>query len=140
VTYKTVDRDIIIEDIETGDQETLASSTRVCDGPHTVRYSFNPAGIDFGNQAIARGASADLLVVDEIGQLELRQEGLTKALGLIEAEPFAPCAVVIRRELLDAYSPWLPPRALVFETTVDNRDHLPEDIASVLLREKDAEP
>ena len=123
MTYKTVDRDITIEDIQTGDRETLASSTRVYDGPRTARYSFSPRGIDFGNQAIDRGTSAELLVVDEIGQLELGHEGFAGALDLVKADK--PCALVIRRELLDAFLPRLPATPPVFETTIDNRDHLP---------------
>jgi len=137
VTYKTVDNDIIVEDIKTGDRETLASSSTVYEGPRTPRYSFSPKGIDFGNRAIERGAGAELLVIDEIGQLELRQEGLTRALDLVRAE--RPCVLVIRRELLDAYLPLLPAEPLVFETTASNRDRLPEEIASALLRGNNAQ-
>ena len=55
VTYKTSDKNIIIEDIQSGETETLASADVVYDGPHTAKYSFSPEGIDFG-------------IIDQIGK------------------------------------------------------------------------
>jgi len=140
LTYKAADKDIIIEDIQTGDRETLASSRKVYDGPRTARYSFNPKGIDFGIQAIDRGTAAELLVIDEIGPLELRQEGFSNVPELIKADRAEHCVLVIRKELLDAFLPRLPATPSVFETTIDNRNQLPQEIGSVLLRGKDVKP
>jgi nucleoside-triphosphatase THEP1 len=133
LTYKTVDESIVIEDVQSGEREVLASSRRAYDGPSTARYCFNPRGIDFGIQAIDRGISAELLVIDEIGQLELRQEGFVRVIELIKAGKIKHCVLVIRKELLDAFSPWFPATPLVLETTVDNRNQLAEQVASVLL-------
>jgi nucleoside-triphosphatase THEP1 len=38
LTYKTADKDIIIEDVQTGEKETLASINNVYHGPRTVKY------------------------------------------------------------------------------------------------------
>jgi len=102
----------------------------------TPKYSFNPRGIDFGLQAIAKGVSADILVVDEFGHLELRGEGFARALDIIKAGKIKNCILVIRTELLPAFLPLLPPNPLIFEATLENRDQLPEEIANKIIKRK----
>ena len=126
-------KDIIIEDIQSGESEILASTNDLYPGPRTIKYSFNRKGIDLGIQAIDKGTSTAVLVVDEIGQLELRAEGFNKVLELIKADKVKHCILVIRRELLSAFLSQLPIMPLVFETTVNNRNELPQEIGSVLL-------
>ena len=133
LTYKAANKDIIIEDIQSGEKETLASINNVYRGPHTAKYSFNPKGIDFGIEAVAKGTSAAILVVDEIGPLELRGEGFVKVIELIKADKVKDCILVIRRELLPAFLPQLPATPLIFKTTVNSRNQLPQEIVSVLL-------
>ena len=132
LSYQAPDRDIRIEDIQSGATERLASVNDIYDGPRTQRYCFNPEGIEFGNQAIDRGISAAILVIDEIGHLELSGEGFASALGLIKAGSVRNCILVIRSELLGAFLPQLP-NALVFSVTMDNRERLAYEISSVLL-------
>jgi len=133
LTYKTADKGIIVEDIQSGEKETLASINNVYHGPHTAKYFFNPQGIDFGIQAIDRGISSAILLVDEIGHLELKGEGFAKVPELTKAGKVKDCILVIRKELLPAFLPQLPTAPLVFEVTIDNRDELPLEIGSVLL-------
>lgn len=133
LTYTASEETIIIEDIQTGEKETLASTKRIYAGPHTPRYSFSPKGIDFGIRAIDKGASTELLVVDELGHLELRGEGLFKALELIRADKVKNCILVIRKGLLPAFIPRLPATPLVFEVNRNNRHQLPQEISSVVL-------
>lgn len=134
LTYKAADKGIIIEDIQSGEKETLASINDVYHGPRTAKYSFNPEGIDFGIQAVEKGISAAILVVDEIGHLEIRGGGFAKVLELINAGKVKDCVLVIRRELLPAFLPQLPTTPLIFETTINNRNQLPQEIGSVLLK------
>jgi len=133
LTYKAVNKDIIIEDIQSGEKETLASINNAYHGPHTAKYSFNPKGIDFGIQAVDKGTSAAILVVDEIGHLELRGEGFVRVIELIKADKIKDCILVIRRELLSTFLPQLPATPLIFKTTVNSRSQLPQEIVSVLL-------
>ena len=134
--YKAADKSIIIEDIQTGKSEALASITNIYQGPRTEKYFFNPKGIDFGIQAIDNGASSDILLVDEIGHLELQGEGFVNAIELIRAGKVRNCILVIRKELLSAFLPRLDTTPLVFETTIDNRNQLPGEI-SLILNKKD---
>jgi len=135
LTYKAPDKGIIIEDIQSGEKETLASINDVYHGPRTAKYSFNPDGIDFGIQAVEKGTSAAILVVDEIGHLELRGEGFAKVLQLIKAGNIEVCVLVIRKELLPAFLFQLDAAPLIFETTMNNRNQLPQEIGSVLLKQ-----
>ena len=52
-------------------------------GPHTARYFFNAKGIDCGIREVEKGISLSILLVDEIGHLELRGDGFVKAIELI---------------------------------------------------------
>lgn len=135
LTHKASDKSIVIEDIETGEKETLASIDNLNHGPRTGKYTFSSKGIEFGIQAIDRDTSAVLIVIDEIGYLELRGEGFAKVLELTRAGKMRNCILVIRSELLPAFLPQLPTATLVFETTRNNRDQLPQEISAVLFEE-----
>ncbi len=132
LTYKAADKGIIIEDIQSGEKETLASINDVYHGPRTAKYSFNPDGIDFGIRSIEKSTSSAIFIIDEIGHLELRGEGFAKVLELIKTGKIEVCVLVIRRELLPAFLSQMPATPLVFETTINNRDQLPQEIGSVL--------
>ncbi|MFC1956065.1 nucleoside-triphosphatase [Chloroflexota bacterium] len=133
LTYKAIDKSITIEDIQSGEKETLASISKSRVGPRTPRYFFNQKGIDFGIKAIERGTSAEILVIDEVGQLELGGEGFTNVFELINSEKVQDCIIVIRSALLTAFQTQFDTPPLIFETTINNRDKLPFEIASVLL-------
>ncbi len=130
LTYKAADKGIIIEHIQSGETETLASINNVYRGPCTAKYSFNPKAIDFGIQAIDKGRFSDLLLVDEIGHLELGGEGFVKALELIKSGAVKKSILVIRKELLSAFLAKLDPQPSIYETTINNRDELPQKIYS----------
>ena len=53
VTYKAPDNSIIVEDVQSGEKEILASIDSIYQGPRTAKYYFNSKGIDFGIKAIA---------------------------------------------------------------------------------------
>ena len=133
LTYKAADKGIIIEDIQSGEKETLAGINNVYHGPHIGKYSFNPDGIDFGIKAVGKGTSTAVLIVDEIGHLELRAEGFAEILELIKAGKIKDCILVIRRELLPAFLLQLPATPLIFEATINSRNQLPQEIGSILL-------
>ncbi len=135
ITYKSADGGIIIEDVKTGQKQVLASLSDVFRGPHVGRYYFDPAGIDFGAGAIAVGAASSILVVDEVGPLELTGRGFTGAIELIKAQKFNHCIIVIRKELLPIFGPELGVTPLLFETTAENRDSLPAKIVDCILEQ-----
>jgi len=132
LTHKAPNESLVILDIQSGEKETLASSNSKYGGPRTVRYSFNPDGIDFGIRAIERGVSSDILFVDEIGHLELGGKGFVKSLELVKTEKVRNCVLVIRNQFLSAFLSQLGGKPLIFETTISTRDQLPQKIYSSL--------
>ena len=134
ITYKIRNEDIVIKDIRTGTTNHFASTSNIYDGPRTQKYFFNPEGIEFGIQAIEKGISSDVLVVDEIGQLELSGEGFAKSIEQIGTDDIKNCILVIRKTLLSDFLPRLGVRTSVFETTIDNRNQLPMEISRVFNR------
>jgi len=92
-----------IEDLLTGRRLWLARRAQtpghLAQGP----YWFDPVALQFGRQALADGAAArpDLMVVDEVGPLELRGEGWAPALDLLQARQPCPMLWVIRPALLN---------------------------------------
>ena len=133
LAYTASGETIIIEDIQTGEKEILASTKQVYPGPHTPRYSFNPKGIDFGIRVISEGKSKDVLIVDEIGHLELRGEGFYSVLEIIRSSEVQFCVLVIRQELLANFIPrFKPVEPVIFETTKNNRNQVPEEILEEL--------
>lgn len=133
LTYKAADKGIIIEDIQSGEKEALASINNVYYGPRTAKYFFNPKGIDFGIKAVNAGASATILLIDEIGHLEVSGGGFANVLKLIKGGRIENCILVVCRGLLLTFQPRLGTMPLVFETTINNRNQLPQEIGSVLL-------
>lgn len=136
LTFKSADGGIIIEDVRSGEKASLAKlNDGTSHGPSTTRYLFNHNGIDFGIQALSQAISADVTVIDELGQLELRGEGLIPALDMIKSGQFKNCVLVIRKALLPFYLPQFAIPYCVFETTLENRNELPQEIGSILLEQ-----
>ena len=71
LTFKSANGGITVEDVQSDEQTSLAEINHgASDGPRTVRYLFNHHGIDLGIQALHRAVAADVLLIDEIGQLD----------------------------------------------------------------------
>ena len=112
-------------------------------GPQVGPYSFDPAGLARALRVLERAISAgcDLLMVDEIGPLELEQgEGLAPVLDLLPVEGPTHTLIVVRPALLDPLLLRLgdavrrPCRTgfTVFSVTEENRDELPLQIVETL--------
>ena len=132
LTYKKNDG-IEIEDIQTGVCRSLASSSEITQGPRTPQYYFYPEGINFGIGAIIRGQNRALLIIDEIGQLELHGQGFINALDIMD-ESNNDLLVVIREALLSRFLSKLKCSPQIFNVTLLNRDTLPSKIVEKLFR------
>jgi nucleoside-triphosphatase THEP1 len=71
-------------DLADGRRTLLAERIADC-GPHAFPYAFHAEGLAAGYLALGprRCAGADLVVVDEVGSLELRGAGWARNLGLL---------------------------------------------------------
>jgi nucleoside-triphosphatase THEP1 len=133
LTHKAADGSLIALDIQTGERAILASTANTFDGPRTPRYSFNPEAIKFGIRAINKAIDSDVLIIDELGHLELDGEGFAKSLELVKTGRVKNSTLVIRKQLLPAFLARLGDNPSIFETTISTRDQLPRKICSYLI-------
>jgi nucleoside-triphosphatase THEP1 len=119
-------------DLLSGERRTLAHMSQTLGGPRVGPYCFDATVLAWAADAIELAIGrCDLLVVDEIGRLELESGiGLASILPRVAAECSAQrWLVVVREELLPALRSRLGPAApLIFELTPASRDALPAEI------------
>ncbi len=95
----------------------------------TPGFRFDPEVFERGAQALAHATPCDLLVVDELGPIELLGgRGWANALEILPLGDFGAALVVCRPELLEALETKLgvvpPDRKTVVVVTEENRDTL----------------
>jgi len=93
---------ILLEDLGGGEQRTLAYTS-----PHPGadlclgKWFFDPQVLAWGNRLLEHCPPCDLLIVDELGPLELDAgTGLSAAFGLLAARRYRVGCVVVRPSLL----------------------------------------
>jgi nucleoside-triphosphatase THEP1 len=124
---------IAIVNLADGEQRELARVDRKLDGPQVGPYSFDLAALQWGRETIAAAIASrcDLLLVDEIGRLELeRSTGFYPVLPLLTASQVPNVLVVVRQALLELFRRQMPgwPFATV-EVSLENRSRLPDRLA-----------
>lgn len=92
-------------DLRNGELRPLAHLRRAeaadATGVVTQRWRFDAATLAWANQALATATPCDLLVVDELGPLELEQgRGWTAGLAAIDTRAFDAALVVVRHSLI----------------------------------------
>jgi nucleoside-triphosphatase THEP1 len=102
------DRRVAIEirDIGTDERRTLARLRPRPDPTAAIKkWEMDPDVLDWGNSIFSRRAELDLLVVDEIGPLELlHASGLLAAIQAIDRGDYRGAVVVVRPSLLEKAS------------------------------------
>jgi len=98
------------------------------------RFRFDPETLAWGNAALAQATPCHLLVVDELGPLEIeRGEGWPKAFEVLYEGDFTLALVVVRSELIVHAQLKLPTSAVnVFTVTAHNRDDVPKLLLKML--------
>ncbi len=130
-------RDVL--DVRNGDTRRLTLPPDEEPAVIQGRFRFDPATLAWGNEVLARATPCHLLVVDELGPLEMESgAGWAKAFVALHGSNFALALVVVRPELLAPMQVRLPPGATtVLTVTPDNRDALPALLLAMLEKECD---
>jgi nucleoside-triphosphatase THEP1 len=131
-----------VEDVRTGQHRPLAepcaeprqSSVDATDGPATESWHFHIDGLAWGTMVLRRATPCDLLVIDELGPLELVQsQGWTISFDLLRASRYRLALVVVRPALLPYFRERLGRvELLTLTVTGANHDALPGEILALL--------
>ncbi len=119
-------------DLATGRQRELTRTDRVLSNVRVGCWSFSPATLEWGN-ALFRGlGECDLLMIDEIGSLEIEQgSGWVDAWGALERRRFAMGVVIVRPKLVERVRNLVAAKE-VLTITRATRDELPAQIMGTL--------
>ncbi len=124
---------IELVDIDSGERRLLARANHDLGGPQVGRYSFDAKALAWGQSILDKAirVGCDLLVVDEVGYLELeRKEGFNAVLEALRAGALPRIIIVVRSSLVESLRQLLPRVDFVtFTVTEENRDALPLKIA-----------
>ena len=109
---------ILAQDLRTGEQRRLASVNHGQTAQlATTGWVFDPANMAWGQTVFQSACPTDLLMVDELGPLEMmRGQGWTAALQALDEGQFKLALVIIRPELLEkAQSRWQAARVVLVD-------------------------
>ena len=91
---------IALRDIAGEQERILARAHHDGEGPRVGVWTFDPASVVWGQQVLASLPPCDLLVIDEIGPLELEMgQGLTNALDALRRADYRLALVTLRPAL-----------------------------------------
>lgn len=119
-----------VVDLATGTGRMLAATTGLCDGPRIGHWGFRRDAIEWGNERLEASCPCDLLIIDEIGPLELvRDEGWNRAIPVLNARQFGLALVVVRPVLEQQFRVRVSHLQVeLLSLTVSNRDTMPDEI------------
>lgn len=97
---------IDLQDLTTGETRRLAIRRARPDlSSPTPNWQFDEAALRWGNAVLAATPACDLLIIDELGPLELLHGvGYQAAFPLIEREAYRLACVVVRRALVEVFT------------------------------------
>ena len=130
-------------EIGTSERRILARTDRDLGGPSVGAYSFDADALDWAAGAVERAIGAcDLLIVDEIGKLELwRGIGLAPILSRLSAGEVERSLVVVRDSLLGELQDRLRPvEQVVFQASEESRGMLAPGILPKLFPPRESAP
>jgi len=121
-------------DLRSGYVRRLTLESDVSPAVIQGRFRFNPETLAWGNDALAHATPCHLLVVDELGPLEIEQGGgWLKAFDVLRSTDFVLALVVVRPELIVQAQLKLPASAVaVITVTPQDRDGLPDVLLEML--------
>ena len=93
---------ILAKDIRSGDTRVLAEKlTQLDTSSITPAWEIVDSTLDWGNNILKNSVPCDLLIIDELGQLELiYRKGWMSAFQILEAKRFHLALVVVRSQML----------------------------------------
>ena len=120
-------------DLRTGQRRCLTVTSGREDVVAQGRFRFSRETLSWGNEALRRSVPCDLLVIDEVGPLEVeRGQGWVAAFDVLGAGDYGLALLVVRPELLTQVGDILAVSSRqIVPVTERNRDDLPVSLAAM---------
>ena len=117
-----------VVDLRSGASRLFGMPSTLGSDPLAPRWALEEDVFEWGNEVLTEAVPCDLLIIDEVGPLELKGgRGWVAALDILEAGDFRAALVVCRPDLLDSLETRLGrPPAATFEADPDESDRLPD--------------
>jgi len=90
-------------DLRSGRRHSFLRREGSPEWPRVGQYTMNPDGLAAAEKILGRGLFSDLMILDELGRLELEGKGVWPAARPILTDDRRESLVVIRETLLDSY-------------------------------------
>jgi len=134
-------RGIALRSIGSGESHLLATKCNGDEAPDVGTWKFVADTVAWGNAILAQIPICDLLVIDEIGPLELFSgKGITGFLDVLRKGQYRLAVVTVRPALADVLSGKLPDlNVRVFRMTVETREMIRQELFELLAGKDDAE-
>ena len=124
---------ILVRDVGSGQERLLA--TKSSRGGRTgLGWRFEPAALRWGSKILKFATPSDVLVVDELGPLELKQDkGWAVAWEILNANRFAAALIVVRPSLIESLKKRLEGHVLKIVSMTSSRPTAESLSQSILL-------
>jgi nucleoside-triphosphatase THEP1 len=100
---------IDVLDVRSGERRALAEADQLPGELRTLAFRFDPNAVAWGAEHLNTACPCDILVVDELGPLELeRSQGWVNALDVLRDGQFRLAVIVVRPELVPILKGILP--------------------------------
>lgn len=101
VLTKGIKTGINVQDLATGETRLLASAREEIPDAVTPHWKFNDAALAWGSEILRQGTPCDLLIVDELGPLELEHsQGWIEGIEALDGGKYRAAIAVVRSELV----------------------------------------
>jgi nucleoside-triphosphatase THEP1 len=131
-TYHLPGSSVVVEDISSMKQMVLAGALNIYHGPLIGNCSYNPAAIKFRRESIEKARTCPLLLIDELGPLEMNPDSGGSAIHLLNDSGTQLKVAAVDGNLLPDFIPAIGEPDYVFNVTLGNRNALPERISSFI--------
>ncbi|MEW5717755.1 MAG: nucleoside-triphosphatase [Chloroflexota bacterium] len=122
-----------VENVRSGERVALAERAAIGTGTANLSWKFDARGVERGTQILRAAPPCDVLVVDELGPLELiHDKGWIAALEILQARNYRDALVVVRPSLLENVRARLKLEMRVLTVTQSNREELFKQIVDML--------
>lgn len=124
-----------VADVRTGTRLPLAERAARGTGTADLRWKFNETALARGTHILRTATPCDLLIVDELGPLELMHgQGWTVALEILQTQTYRHALVVVRPHLVENFCARVNVPVHVVTLTLENR----EQVLSQLVEQLDS--